>query len=100
MLQSKVNGTAVCLHPGAVRTDLQNEVIGSWWRKGLAALFYPIILFTFKTAPQGAQTNLYCLLEDDSKLVKGGYYVDCHIAQTSAPQVEDREVAARLWTES
>ena len=100
MMQEKVNGTVVCLHPGAVRTDLQNNVLDSWWRKGLAALFYPVILFTFKTATQGAQTNLYCLLQQDDKLIKGGYYNNCKISQTSAPQVEDRDAASRLWVES
>lgn len=66
----------------------------------LGALVYPFALFTFKTATQGAQTNLYCLLEDDRKLVKGGYYRDCHIQSTSSPQVEDSDAAKRLWEES
>lgn len=45
-------------------------------KKALIALLYLFILFIFKNAAQGAQTNLYCLVEDDSKLIKGGYYVD------------------------
>lgn len=93
MLESRVNGVSVTLHPGAVRTELQNQYLSSWWRRALAALFYPLILFTFKTAPQGAQTSLYCVLEDDNKLLKGGYYVDCKFQTTSAPQVESREAA-------
>ena len=48
---------------------------------------YPISLFILKTATQGAQTNLYCLLEDDNKIIKGGYYSDCRITKTSSPQV-------------
>lgn len=62
MTEQNINGTVVCLHPGAVRTDLQANYLSSWWRKGLAALFYPLILFTFKNANQGSQTNLYCSL--------------------------------------
>jgi hypothetical protein len=86
--KSKVKGTVVCLHPGAVRTGLQGNFLSVWWKKALIALIYPFILFTFKTATQGAQTNLYCLLEDDNKLIKGGYYADCKYAKTLAPQVE------------
>lgn len=98
MLQSKINGTAVCLHPGAVRTGLQDAFLSSWWKKVIAGIFYPVIWFTFKNSTQGAQTNLYCVLEDDNKLVKGGYYSDCKLTPTNAPQVEDREAATRLWT--
>lgn len=63
-------------------------------------LFYPLVLFTFKNNKQGAQTTLYCLLEDDNKLIKGGYYADCKLANTKSAQVEDREAAQRLWLES
>lgn len=97
---ANIGGAALSLHPGAVRTGLQREVIASWWRKILAAFAYPLVFFTFKTAAQGAQTNIYCLLEDDRKLVKGGYYRDCHVTSTLSPQVEDAEAAKRLWEES
>lgn len=100
MAQAKVNGTVVCLHPGAVRTGLQDNFLSSWWKKLLAGLMYPLIWFTFKNSTQGAQTNLYCLLEEDNKLLKGGYYVDCKLAQTKSAQVEEREAASRLWAES
>jgi len=40
----------------------------------LVAIIYPLVLLTWKTPWEGAQTNLYCLLEDDEKLVKGAYY--------------------------
>ncbi len=75
-------------------------MLDAWWRKALTALIYPIILFTFKTATQGAQTNIYCLLEDDQKLVKGGYYADCKPTKTLSTQVEDKELARKLWEES
>lgn len=75
-------------------------MLDAWWRKALAVVLYPVILFTFKTATQGAQTNLYCLLEEDQKLVKGGYYADCKHEKTKSPQVEDKDLARRLWEES
>lgn len=97
MNKAKINGTVVCLHPGSVRTGLQNNFLSVWWKKAIIGLFYPLIFFTFKTATQGAQTNLYCLLEEDNKLIKGGYYADCKHAKTLTPQVESIEAAARLW---
>lgn len=55
------------------------------------------MLLTFKNVEQGTQTNLYCVLEDDSKLVKGGYYSDCKYTKTTNKQVNDPELAQKLW---
>ena len=63
-------------------------------------LIYPVIWLTYKNVAQGAQTNIYCILEDDHKLTKGGYYADCKLTKTLASQVESREAATRLWEES
>lgn len=92
MNESRVNGVAVALHPGVVRTELLRNYVSSWWRRAMVTLLYPVRLFLCKTAPQGAQTNLYCVLEDDIKLLKGGYYEDCRLYATSvtAPQVKSR----------
>lgn len=62
MTQANVNGTCVALHPGVVRTDLPRDFTNQWWRKIAYGLLYPFMLITFKTASQGAQTSLYCLL--------------------------------------
>lgn len=80
-----------------MRTSFSDNYFNTWWKKIIIVLFYPLVLFTFKNNKQGAQTTLYCLLEDDNKLIKGGYYADCKLAQTKSPQVEDREAAQRLW---
>lgn len=37
----------------------------------------PFTYFFMKNAWQGAQTTLYTVMEEESKLVKGGYYSDC-----------------------
>lgn len=60
----------------------------------------PIQHLFFKSAEEGAQTTLYCLLEDEKNLSQGGYYRDCHLVQTGAKQVESLPVAKRLWEES
>lgn len=95
--RARIDGTVVCLHPGAVRTGLQQNYLSSWLKKALAGIFYPLILFTFKNEVQGAQTNLYCLLEEDRNLIKSGYYADCKFKETQADQVQDQNAAKRLW---
>lgn len=96
-----INGTVVCVHPGLVRTELSNTFLNTWWKKALAyALMLPFYLLCFKTAKQGAQTTIYCAVENDNGLSKGGYYVDCKLSPTYAPQVQSREAARRLWEES
>lgn len=69
----------------------------SWFTKLVSFLVYPLMLLTFKNVEQGTQTNLYCVLEDDSKLVKGGYYSDCKYTKTTNKQVNDPELAQKLW---
>lgn len=78
----------MALHPGAVRSDFAHSASGdSIWKKAILALFFPLILFTFKTTKQGAQTTIYCVLEDENKLIKGGYYTDCKFTPTKSAQV-------------
>ena len=36
-----------------------------------------------KSVKEGAQTNIYCSIEESSKLVDGGYYVDCKLAKAT-----------------
>jgi len=91
--------TANCLHPGVVKTELsryKHQAIS-------AALFHYVVtglgsLFC-KTPRSGAQTSIYCCVEESLEGVTGFYFVDCQKAKT-APQAEDMEAAARLWEES
>lgn len=50
----------------------------------LKVLFWPIIAICFKSIHEGAQTTLYLVLEDESKLQKGEYYADCKLSHGSA----------------
>lgn len=63
-------------------------------------ILLPLQYLLFKSAEEGAQTTLYCLLEDEKNLGQGGYYRDCRLVQTGANQVESLPVAKRLWEES
>ena len=81
MDEKGILGLALTLHPGAVRTDLMRNV--SPFFQIMNILFYPLKLILFKTAWEGAQTHLYLILEDKNKLIKGGYYSDCKLSESS-----------------
>ncbi len=44
----------------------------------------------------GAQTSIFCALEDFDKLVPGGYYSDCALKKSSEAS-NDPANAERLW---
>ena len=59
-----IHGVTISLHPGAVRTELLREYVGSLPKKIAFWVFgTPFYYLIFKTAEQGAQTSLYGLLE-------------------------------------
>lgn len=62
MDEEKIDGKAVCLHPGAVRTELARDV--SLTFKVVSTILSPLRLLMFKSANQGAQTSLYLTLEE------------------------------------
>ena len=93
-LAKKLEGTnvkVVCLHPGSVITDISRNVkLWKVFAKGLVAGFF------LKTPVQGAQTTIYCALEEHKKLQNGAYYKDCKVAKESS-KVDKEEDRKRLW---
>ena len=71
--------TAYSLHPGVVRTELGRYFVdlhGKWYRI-VGILMYPLIWLIFKTPKQGAQTTIYCAVDEEIKDKSGRYYSDC-----------------------
>jgi hypothetical protein len=65
-----------CLHPGAVRTELlrySGEGVFRWFPY-ILMLAYPIWLVTTKTPEEGAQTTIYCAVEDNLEKFNGYYF--------------------------
>ena len=82
-----IQGITISLHPGAVRTELLREYVGSLPRKIAFWLFAsPFYYLTFKNAEQGAQTSIYGILEREDKLKKGQYYKDCGLTKLLSKQ--------------
>ena len=100
-LAKKLEGTnvrVVCLHPGSVITDISRDVKERWYSQLLWKIFAanPVAGFFWKTPAQGAQTTIYCALEEHEKLRHGAYYKDCKVAKESS-KVDKEEDRKRLW---
>jgi len=94
-LQKRVNENEVkivSLHPGVIKTELGREFAGKWyWRVAIA------IFSLFQKSPlEGAQTSLYCALEDFDKLKAGAYHVDCRVTEEAAHAKNEADMK-RLW---
>lgn len=53
----------------------------------------------FQTANEGAQTQIYCAIEDGLEQYNGQHFHDCHLVSRYR-SARDPELAKRLWEES
>ncbi|XP_039288385.1 retinol dehydrogenase 12 isoform X2 [Nilaparvata lugens] len=97
-LAKRLEGTGVTvysLHPGVVDTDLDRHLDsaffpGSRW-------FYRTFGNMFKkSSEQGAQTTLYCAVDESTANQTGLYYDDC-VAVRPTGKANDPEQARKLW---
>lgn len=89
------NVTANSLHPGVVNTELTRylpQSVPLYFR----VLFAPIIYLIGKTPLQGAQTTIYCAVDESLANVTGKYFSDCAIKEESKA-AQDDEAAKKLW---
>lgn len=94
-LAVKLKGTGVttyALHPGVIRTELGRHIFSNLWKKLMIIPFF----FFFKNPWQGAQTTIYCAVDESLKNSSGLYYSDC-APKEAAPQGRDDVAARRLW---
>ena len=89
------NVTAYSLHPGAVLTDIFSHVDGFGW---LAPYATPLLVPFFKSALEGAQTQIYLAAAPLAEIRPhtGAYFVDCAPAKAN-PIAGDAEIARELW---
>ena len=93
-LHKRLAGTNVSvfsLHPGAVNTELQRHVVS-----GYGEYFASPLRFFFKSAKQGAQTSIYCAVQEGLEKHSGEYFSDCAVKATTALG-NNMEVAKKLW---
>ncbi|XP_039745173.1 retinol dehydrogenase 13-like [Pararge aegeria] len=86
------------LHPGVIRTELgrhMDEVLFKGARRIIGVLFYPF----FKTPVLGAQTTIYCAVDEKCANETGLYYSDCVVTTPDRKALND-EYAKKLWEKS
>ncbi|GFT80955.1 hypothetical protein NPIL_131181 [Nephila pilipes] len=96
-LANKLQGTNVTtysLHPGAVHTELDRNM--SKVNRIIAFFFHFASKLTFKSARKGAQTTIYCAVEESLAKESGLYYTGCRQIETSK-RAEDDALAKKLW---
>ncbi|XP_072023833.1 retinol dehydrogenase 11-like [Amphiura filiformis] len=99
-LAKRLDGTGVtsyAVHPGAVETELSRNLPSAYpIMFFLLRLASPIIWLLLKTPVQGAQTNIYCAVDESLRDVSGKYYSDCTEKETGK-EANDEAAAKRLW---
>ncbi|XP_066583553.1 retinol dehydrogenase 12-like [Prorops nasuta] len=97
--EAKIDGIHVyALHPGMISTELVRHLDSSWFR-GARAIFRVISYPFIKTPEQGAQTTIYCCVDEEAGKETGEYYQEC--AKTSpSSTAQNKEKAIELWNKS
>ncbi|XP_031428143.1 dehydrogenase/reductase SDR family member 13a.2 isoform X2 [Clupea harengus] len=85
------NVTCYSVHPGVVRTELSRHV--SLWQM---VIVVPISRLFFLDPKAGAQTTLYCALQEGIEPLSGRYFFCCAVEDVCA-QAKDDAVAKKLW---
>ncbi|KAG9265175.1 dehydrogenase/reductase SDR family member 13-like, partial [Astyanax mexicanus] len=85
------NVTCYSLHPGVIDTELPRH-----HTKTVRKLLRPIVVLFFKDAEAGAQTTLYCAVQEGIEGLSGRYFSDCSVKEVQ-PKARDDAVAKKLW---
>ncbi|CAH2015905.1 unnamed protein product [Acanthoscelides obtectus] len=95
-LASRLKGTSVTtysVHPGTVKTEIIRD-------SGLVAIVSRSIIRTlFKNATEGAQTSIYCAVENDLEPFSGEHFEDCHMVERYK-SAQDVWIAKSVWAKS
>uniref|UniRef100_A0A3Q2QMW8 Si:ch211-107o10.3 n=1 Tax=Fundulus heteroclitus TaxID=8078 RepID=A0A3Q2QMW8_FUNHE len=96
-LAARLQGSGVTvysLHPGLIRTELGRHLFPhwAWWKRTLASVLMMIV----KSPWEGAQTSIYCAVEESLANESGLYYSDCARKKPAAQALDDA-AAKRLW---
>ena len=86
--------TCYSLHPGVVRTELGRHiesVIGP-----TKHFFWSLLYFFTKSPKEGAQTSIYCAVDEEAGQETGHYYSDCKKKEPQ-PLAKDKKLAKELW---
>ncbi|XP_045155674.1 dehydrogenase/reductase SDR family member 13 [Echinops telfairi] len=94
-LATQLEGTGVtcyAAHPGPVNSELFLRHVPGWLRP----LLCPLAWLVLRTPRGGAQTSLYCALQEGLEPLSGRYFANCHVEEVP-PAARDDRAAHRLW---
>jgi len=84
---------AYALHPGVINTELSRHMADTY---GPLINIFKLCMPLIKTPESGANTTIYCAVDESIADHNGRYYSDCKEKQP-APQAENLEDAKKLW---
>uniref|UniRef100_A0A8D2DLD6 Dehydrogenase/reductase 13 n=1 Tax=Sciurus vulgaris TaxID=55149 RepID=A0A8D2DLD6_SCIVU len=97
-LATQLEGTGVtcyAAHPGPVNSELFLRHVPGWLRP----LLRPLAWLVLRAPKGGAQTPLYCALQEGIEPLSGRYFANCHVEEVP-PAARDDRIAHRLWEAS
>lgn len=86
------------LHPGVINTELGRHLDDVYFT-GVRWIFRNLCRWFIKTPEEGAQTTIYCAVDEKCAQESGLYYANCAVA-TPSENAQNPEDARRLWEES
>ncbi|XP_013407222.1 retinol dehydrogenase 12 [Lingula anatina] len=95
-LSQRLEGTGVtvnCLHPGVVKTDIAKYIFFKEWNHVAFCWLYFLL---FKNPREGAQTSIFCAVDESLEGKTGLYFSDCK-EKEMAPLAKDKELAKKVW---
>lgn len=95
------NVTVNALHPGIIRSEIlryYKEAYGwsDFTFRSLRFVGWPFEHWFLKSSKQGAQTTIFCAVDEAVEGVSGKYFSDCGEREVMAT-VLDNDVQQRLW---
>ncbi|CAI9620445.1 unnamed protein product [Staurois parvus] len=96
-LANQLQGTEVTcysVHPGVVLTNLGRSL--PYW---LQVALFPLLWLFLRTPMDGAQTSIYCAVEEGIEQYSGRYFSNCQVQQVKS-HARDDAVAKKLWEAS
>ncbi|KAK2044630.1 short chain dehydrogenase/ reductase [Colletotrichum somersetense] len=98
-----MNSRVYFVDPGFARTPGMRRWLsrGTLWGLFTYLVAYPVPWLLLKSPEQGAQSILYAAMESSLVRVGGGKLIkECQVVDFARKDVEDEEVAKKLWEES
>ncbi|XP_060537313.1 retinol dehydrogenase 11-like isoform X1 [Cylas formicarius] len=97
--EAGVSGVNVySLHPGVINTELSRHV-GDTFGKAMGWIYDNVIGCFIKSAVEGAQTTIYCAVDEKCARESGLYYAECAV-KTPKKNALNMDDASKLWDES